>query len=146
MDSYYRVSTTVNNLDLNYCLMMVAWRSKHVAIIKISIWISIDCIIIFLCWGISHFIICLGNTKGRTLQKYYMRKYVPYLHIHFTSYFPYFDNINVDLKDHLVFCMSESESSLNNFWTTEPIVMNLDMYIMPPEAIWTTYFTNPSHQ
>jgi hypothetical protein len=42
---------------------MVAWRTKHVAIIIISIWISIDCIIILLCWRKSHLIICYTSNN-----------------------------------------------------------------------------------
>jgi hypothetical protein len=38
---------------------MVAWRPKRVAIIKIAIWISIDCIIILLRWRKCHLIIWL---------------------------------------------------------------------------------------
>jgi hypothetical protein len=33
----------------------------------------------------------------------------------------------------------------NNFWTSEPIVMKLGMYIMLPEIISTAYLVNPSH-
>jgi hypothetical protein len=39
-----------NCFDHNYCLMMVAWRPKHVAIIKIWIWISID-------WLYNHIVV-----------------------------------------------------------------------------------------
>jgi hypothetical protein len=31
------------------------------------------------------------------------------------------------------------------FWTAEPVIMKLGMYIMVPEPISTAYFINPSH-
>jgi hypothetical protein len=56
---YGSILESLNNCNSfvhNYSLMMVACRPKRVAIITISIWILIDCIII-LCWWKPHLII-----------------------------------------------------------------------------------------
>jgi hypothetical protein len=52
----------------------------------------------------------------------------------FLSYFPYFEEINAGLWDHITVCIYPPPI---NLLMAEPVFMKLGTYIMAPEAILT---------